>query len=267
MPLRPVSVPVASLPAAFVILSAVLLIAAPLAANSLPVRFGGRLGLGPTWYGGPDFRDAIDDAEGEEFTGEVDGTEATVTIESIDPRAGFGVGFDLFAEVELLEWLSVQPEIGYQRHNARLEVEGSGELDNDVPFDEVDFDETSILTADLLETSLYARPSLEAGPGRVYGLLGPRLSIVIGDLSVTAEDDDDLDETTEPDNRLLYGAGAGAGYMLYAGDFDLFAEAVFTTTFNSPAESATVPLEDEEIELEGPALQGVSIGLGAVRAY
>ena len=234
---------------------------------------GGRLSGAPTWFGGSDWNDSIDDFE----EGFEEGLEADDDIDDADADAdfgnliGFGLGASFIADIGITPNLAVQPRVGYQRSVGGLD----GEAEFEAEFEGNEFAGESELeltiTADLLHFPVYVKPSAEVGPGNLYGLIGPELSFVIGDVetefrqTVEANGQEIVDETEteteEPDNRFLYGGGVGAGYSIPAAEVELFFDAVFSSTFNSPAD------EGLDEEGDGPLLRNVSIGAGATTSF
>ena len=209
-----------------------LLIGLTAAVSAQDVSLGGRLSAGPTWFGGGDWDDVHDD-------------------DDVDNLLGFGFGVDLLAEIGLAPNFAVRTGLGYARHAGGIKTD-DGEL---------------TVSSNLLSLPVYLKPGVEVGPGSLYGLIGPQLSFVVGDVSSEADLNGlSFEDSDEPDNRLLFGLGLGGGYAIALDDgLSLFFDTVFSTTFNSPSDP------DDNDDLfgidDGPRLRGVSIGAGVTTSF
>ena len=183
---------------------------------------------------------------------------------------GFGASFVL--EIDVGPNLAIQPQVAYRHHVGGLE--GDADFEGEVNGQQITGAQELELSAsaDLLSLPVYLKPRAGAGPGYLYALLGPEISLVTGDMEfeteVTTENvttglsqTETETDTEQPDNRLLFGGGVGAGYSIPVGAAELFFDAVFSTTFNSPLDEALLETDD------GFLLRHVSIGAGVTSSF
>ncbi len=189
------------------------------------INVGVKGGAVASLYGGSDWNDFISDLD---------------DIEGVDVRNEPYVGFggSLFLEIGLMPNLSIQPEIGFARRGGGFMAEGEFEGESE-KFTALDY-------FDMIDIPLFLKPKLPLGFGAVYGLLGPQMSLIVGDgmyeleLEVNGETDS-ASGTFTPDNTLLFGAAAGAGITVDLGPVNVLFDLVYFRTFTSPFE------EEEEI--------------------
>ena len=178
----------------------------PLAAQDVTLTAGPKAGLNLGWASGDDWQDFLDS---------VDGSNGV----------GLGIAIGGFLEIGILDQFAVQPELLFFQEKSRA----SYEMGND--------DVTATSTANTLQFPILAKGMFPVGTGTLYGVLGPTLSFVLGDVTSKVEVDGDEDEVdTEPDNSALIGVALGVGYQQMVGPGMLTAELRYSREFTPYAD-------------------------------
>ena len=145
------------------------------------------------------------------------------------PRIGFSG--TAFFEASLTNWLSVQPEIGFTGRKGGVEY---------YYFEEKIKETVKVQTVDF---SIFAKPSVRVGNGYIYGLAGPRLFLIPGDIAVEAETEDiSASMKLEAENRLLAGAAAGGGYKTSVGPGSVSFDILYTHVLSSISDESQILL-------------------------
>jgi hypothetical protein len=164
------------------------------AAFGLDVAFsaGPKAGANFGWGGGSDFNDSADALDGK----------------------GVAVGFAAggFLNVAFSEQFSVQPEVLFFQWKAKIK----GDPDD------------TIYTANSVTIPVLAKGSFAMGPGSLFILGGPAVTILIGDITTETGD---TETETEPDNSTLFAAAVGVGYEAPMGPGNLSAELRYSRNF------------------------------------
>ncbi|MFO8064176.1 MAG: porin family protein [Spirochaetota bacterium] len=200
-------------------------------------------GIFAGFYGGEDWKDTISEIDGQ--TG--------VSAENAF-RAGFALSG--LVEIGVSRTFSIQPEIGYARRSGGVVTEE----------DDSDNEQQSLFMYDLIEIPLFLKPHGRIGDHlTLYGLLGPRVSFLFGDVTARGREETDNDTTTTtsertPDNTVLFGGSVGAGL---AGDVNgarILFEALYSRHFNSAFEE--VDLLGQNETTKRPILNSIGLWLG-----
>ena len=176
-----------------VMLALALLIVSGVAFAQVQFSAGPKAGVDLGIWGGDDFNDDADDADGK--------------------GVGIGLAAGGFLEVAISEQFAVQPEV--------LFLQWKGKIKGDP--DDV------VTTANTVTIPVLAKGTFPVGPGGLFVLGGPAVALVVGDLTT---DDGNSETDTEPDNSVLFGASLGAGYEQVVGPGTLSAELRFNRIFN-----------------------------------
>ena len=195
-----------------------------------------------SFYGGEDWNDTVTDLDDQ-------------TGASADNAFNAGFSISGFIEIGISRTFSIQPEIGYTRRSGGVLIEQNNN----------DNEQKSLHLYDLLEIPVFLKPHGRVGDHvTLYGLLGPRVSFVLGD--VTARSKEETDDTTTtttsdytPDTSILLGGSVGAGL---AGDVNgarVFFEVLYSRAFNSAFDKTPV-LETGETT-KSPILNGIGLWL------
>lgn len=178
----------------------------PLAAQDVALAAGPKAGLNIGFVTGSDWDDQLD-------------------IWGADNAAAGAFAGGGFLEIGIAEQFGVQPELLFFQEKSRAEWEIGGE------------DATTTGTTNTFQIPILAKGMFSAGPGAFFGVAGPTLSFVLGDVeSETEVDGDEQSTDADPDNSALFGIAVGAGYELPAGPGFVTAEARYTRNLNSAFE-------------------------------
>jgi hypothetical protein len=95
-----------------------------------------------------------------------------------------------------------------------------------------------------LEIPLLFRATYPVGPGGFYGTVGPSLTVLLGNLRYEESSGDlKLSAERSPDNRVLFSAALGGGYLFeldrWLIDLGIRYSRSFTPFYSDPAEDAT----------------------------
>ncbi len=172
----------------------------PLYAQEVSLRAGGRTGLNFGWFSGDDWENSIDSRDG-------------------DNGIALGTTLGLFLEFGISDRFAVQPEllVGNLRGRYSYEEDISGD------------DRSVLINLRVLEIPVLAKGRLPVGPGSIYGVAGPDLMFVLGDVDFETLTDNTRTIVYEgPDNRVLFGFAIGAGYERPVGPGTLSGEIRYT---------------------------------------
>jgi hypothetical protein len=187
------------------LIALVLLLAAalPIAAQDVTLAAGPKAGLNFGWASGDDRSDSLDSVDGSN-------------------RVGVGLAIGGFLEVGILDQFAVQPELLFFQEKSKASYEAGPD------------DVTTTDTANTLQLPILAKGLFPVGDGTLYGVLGPTLSFVLGDVTSKVEVDGDEDEVdTEPDNSALFGFALGLGYEQMVGPGMLSGELRYSREFTA----------------------------------
>ncbi len=153
-----------------------------------------------------------------------------VPTDSFEPTGDWGFTADLALELGFSENLAIQTELGATLHYSWADYEGPLGDQDDVE-----------LGADLLHLSVLAKPRLITQGLTLYGLAGPMVTIVLGDVYGGGDSQWqqfvnnvlDEEESRSPDNRIGLGFAVGAGVGLHLGRGQLVFDAVYRRTLTS----------------------------------
>jgi hypothetical protein len=188
------------------------LLVASVAAFSLDVNLGVKAGAGVGYFTGEGWNDYLD------------------TLTSGDSGASIAFGAAVFADFKLLDFLAIQPGVAYMRTGASYSFTDA--LAQDVQTD---------VAVNLLTIPLYIRPMFPVGAGDVYLFAGPAFTLVLGDVTETADiGGTDTDTDFTPGTDSFWGVSGGLGYSFPLGPGFALAEAKYTMHFNDALEYGAV---------------------------
>ena len=214
------------------LLFGVLLILTGVTVFAQDIVVGGKLGIAATFLSSSGWDDVISENE------ESPGISANNLI-----AAGFSVG--AFAIIDITPTIAFQPELLYSRRTGGIRYEA----------DDSDEETTLRLVQHSIDFPLLVNAGLATGFGRVYGLLGPELSIVLGDVQKKTDNAVSYSSSLETDNSLIFAANIGAGAAFDLDDFSILAELRYNRAFTSA-------FNDDE-EFRSPVYNGIGAFIGA----
>jgi len=168
------------------------------------------------------------------FSGE-DWTDGISSVNGVN-RGRMGITAAAFIEAGIADWIALQPEIGYSSKKGGAEYNFEGETAKET------------IKVDVVDLTLFLKPRFSVGKGLFYGLIGPQLSFILGDITaeVTVDgESDSLDST--PDKNLLVGIGLGSGYSHPLGSGRILFDFIYSHSFTSI-------VDDADIFINGSAL-------------
>ena len=172
------------------------------AASAQSVSIGAKAGGGLAFFGGSDWRDALDWMGGENKT-----------------RAGFTIGTFLNIKID---WFSIQPELMYSLFGGAFSFYDPslfGAVDGEV-------------TMQVLELPLLLMPRYQVGKGEIRIFAGPDLMLILGDIEVKEKVlGITISVDIEPDNSFLFGIKGGIGYAHPLGKGALVIDSSYTRSF------------------------------------
>ncbi len=191
-------------------------------ASAQSVSIGAKIGGGPAFFGGSDWKDALDWLGGDN-----------------EVRGGFTAG--AFLNFEIGEWFAIQPELMYSLAG------GAYSYYEPYLFGDVD----GKVTANVLELPILLMPKFRAGKGEIRIFAGPDLMLILGDIEVKEKAlGITLSADIEPDNRFVVGAKGGIGYAHPIGKGALVVDCSYTRSFT------------EIFENDNPLVNGLMLTVG-----
>ncbi len=198
------------------------------------LTFGVSTGINWGWLSGSDWDDLID-------------------MYDADNMVEKGGSFGLFLDIAVSEKISIQPELNLTVTKGGLEAK---DIYDD--YYDVYFDEELTQSVTMLSLPVLAKYKIGAGKGKFSFLAGPVVSVVMGDVTVTdkitvegyGSDSEDYD--IEPDNSLVLGLTAGAGYEFPVGKGRLYLDFRYY-------HSLTSIFDDDDTKLNN---MGLNLGYG-----
>ena len=158
------------------------LLSFPHLAAGADLSVGAKLGINLAWTTGDDWEDAIETVDG-----------------GNSPAIGFVGGGIL--EIALAEQLALQPELLFFQQKSKF------------VWDFGDEEAETVSTTNTFQVPLLIKGTIPAGKGRLYGVAGPALSLVLGDVeSKTEIDGDEETQDLEAGNSLWLSLAVGVGY-------------------------------------------------------
>lgn len=191
----------------------VTLFGVPHRAHAQSLRLGPKAALNLAWFGGSDWKDAIDAADN------TPGVSA-----SNDVNVGFMGGG--FLEIGFSPTFAVQIELLIGT------ISGGFTVEDDFSSDTLEVSQR----ATVLTLPLLLKPKFAVGDsGSLYGLIGPEPGFILGDLKAKAKLTGFGTDTADvsPDNSFVFAATLGAGYEHRFDAGALNAEIRYNRTFTS----------------------------------
>ena len=129
----------------------------------------------------------------------------------------------VFIDIQILSWLSVQPE-------ALISMKGGA------------YNDSHRFRATFLEIPLYIKPKVLVGKGELYFLLGPYWAFLLSDFHWGYGGGDGYDYT--PEDSTFLGVAGGIGYSFPTGKGTIILESLYSRTLDPLTSS--LYLEDGE---------------------
>jgi hypothetical protein len=175
-----------------------MILTAGVAARGHAFNFGPLFGTTIGWTGGSDWESLLEEGD---YTG------------ATRNQTAYGAAF----EFEILPFLSFRPEI----HLATFTGRGKGDQN------------TLSVSARVLHIPFLAVGKYPAGKGFAYGLLGPSMSLFLGEIDSAVSGPDSTQTFSEaPDNGRVWGITLGAGYELPVNNFKFFVDFRYNRTLS-----------------------------------
>lgn len=161
-------------------------------ASAQSVSIGAKIGGGLAFFGGSDWRDALDWIGGDN-----------------EVQVGFTAG--LFLNFKIGEWFAIQPELMYSLLGGGFSYSYSY---YDYYYEFYFFsDIDGKVTVNALELSVLLMPRFRAGKGEVRIFAGPDLIIILGDIECEIKElGITFSVDIEPDHVFVLGVKGGIGY-------------------------------------------------------
>lgn len=191
-------------------------------ASAQSVSIGAKIGGGLAFFGGSDWKDALDWMGGENKV-----------------RSGFTIG--VFSDFEIAKTFGIQIEILYSLLGgayAYYEPFFSSDVDGKV-------------TANVLELPVLLMPRFRMGKGEIRIFAGPELGLILGDIEIEEKMlGMAVSVGIEPDNKVVFGFKGGIGYAHPIGKGALVIDSSYTRSFT------------EIFENDNTAVNGLMVTVG-----